>query len=108
MVIASCRARARLSSPSRSIIATWIRFQAIAIGPVAAGAAIGITWPTKRAGGRDLERDHPAERAADDKRDLVDPERVEEDPLRPRLIAVTSWGIPWASRKVATRRVDSV
>ena len=46
--------------------------------PVAAGAAIGSTWPT-RVGPRqrDLERDHAAERAAGDERQPVDAERVE-------------------------------
>ena len=39
---------------------TWIRFQAMAIGPVAAGAAIGMTcrdrpWPLEG----HLERHHP-------------------------------------------------
>ena len=35
---------------------------------------------------RHLERDHPAERAADDEREPLDPERVEQPPLRARLV----------------------
>ena len=63
-------------------------FQAIAIGPVAAGAAIGTTWRT--AAGRasaDLEGDHAAERAADDQRDRIDAERVEQAPIGRGLVA---------------------
>ena len=52
-------------------------FQATAIGPVAAGAAIGTT---SRDGVRPLERDlqgdHPAERPAGDEGETVDAERV--------------------------------
>ena len=56
----------------------WRWFQAIAIGPVAAGAAIGMTVADRvRPRERDLERDHAAERAADHELEPLDPERVE-------------------------------
>ena len=67
---------------------TWRWFQATAIGPVAAGAAMGITVAHRVGPGqRDLERDHAAERAADDEVETLDPEGIEQPPLRPRLVA---------------------
>ena len=66
----------------------WRWFQATAIGPVAAGAAIGMTVRTASGPGQgDLERDHAAERAADDEVQPVDAERVEQPPLGARLVA---------------------
>ena len=43
--MASWRASARPGVPSRSTSSSWMWFQAIAIAPVAAGAATGTTWP---------------------------------------------------------------
>ena len=63
-------------------------FQAIASAPVAAGAAIGRTVPTAvRPLEGDLEGHHPAERAAGDEGEAPDPQRVEERPLGPGLVA---------------------
>ena len=44
---------------------------------------------TDRVGPRqgDLERDHPAQRAAHDELDDIDPQRVEQPPLGSRLVA---------------------
>ena len=43
VVMASSRATASPSSPRRSMSQVWTRFQAMAMGPVAAGAAMGAT-----------------------------------------------------------------
>ena len=59
----AARASASPSRPSRSMSSTWRWFQAMAIGPVAAGAAIGMTWSHRRGPLRGRPRGRPSRRA---------------------------------------------
>ena len=63
-------------------------FQAMAMGPVAAGAPMGTTWRTACGSlQRDLEADHAAQGPAGHEREPLDAEAVGEPPDGPGLVA---------------------
>ncbi len=97
--MASWRAIARPSAPRRSMISSWMWFQAMASAPVAAGAAIGMTWSTAR--GRSSATSRviiPPRRPAGDEREPPDAQAVGEGPDGAGLVAGRGLGEGGAPR----------